>query len=188
MLFKRELVEKILMKWKWQTRRLRKPGEEPGEPIYDTYWDRYSYTHVTSPNGRVKWKVGSTYAVQPGRGQKQVARFRLLKIREEDVRGISNEDAFAEGFPVCAARYWFLKTWCGFHDKPGLKCLHVDDDWLEERPVNRYRAWALDFELVEPAIWDTGYHMYSTEIRPGRRTEHYLDGVRVREDRSDKND
>ena len=46
---------------------------------------------------KLKWAVGKTYAVQPGRGKKAVGRIRITKIRRERLGDISEEDCLAEG-------------------------------------------------------------------------------------------
>jgi hypothetical protein len=93
MLFKPELCEKILKGAKVQTRRIVKAGEgleywlgPAGSEIKAVYNDK-----------GLKWMVGKTYAIQPGRGKAAVGRFLLLDIRKEPVMDISEEDAIAEG-------------------------------------------------------------------------------------------
>jgi hypothetical protein len=110
----------------------------------------------------VKWKVGNTYAVQPGRGKRAVAHMRITDIRREDVRDISDEDVQAEGF---YSKFEFLQTWCQMHDKAAWKAYQTDNfadgdesghqshyggwlKWLKSRPVEHYDAWVLTFELV----------------------------------------
>jgi len=46
---------------------------------------------------RLKWKVGRTYAVQPGRCKPARARILLKSIRSERIGDITDEDAMAEG-------------------------------------------------------------------------------------------
>lgn len=116
----------------------------------------------------VKYQVGKTYAVQSGRGKKQVARIELVDLRYEDVRCISYEDAQAEGFN---GKLEFLETWVKMHDhtrqffKPdalyrqwrgvGRKWETADAasilDCLADRPDQYYHAWVLEFKLVEPS-------------------------------------
>jgi len=91
------------------------------------------------------------------------ARIRILDIRHEDVRNISDEDARAEGF---FDKHPFLITWTKMHDKrawnAGLKQDFSDGDesgrishlsawtsWLSQRPERFYDAWVLSFELVK---------------------------------------
>lgn len=119
--------EKVLSGEKTQTRRLKKPGQK-----------------------RSVYKVGQTYAVQPGRGKKAVARIRITDIWEEDVRRISEKDVLAEGF---LERRDFLGVWCKMHDTKWADSYNTMD--LDEfakallaRPVDRYLAWVLEFQLV----------------------------------------
>ena len=104
MIFRPALIEKILAGEKTQTRR---------------------------PGGRAncQYRAGRTYAVQPGRGQRQVARLRVLEVRREKLGDISQEDAGAEGFP---GRETFLRYWQRIYGE-------VDHDQL---------IWVLRFELV----------------------------------------
>ena len=81
---------------------------------------------------RLKWQVGRTYTVAPGRGKAGVARMRLLDIRKEPAIDISEEDARAEGFDSREA----------FWDK--LRSLYGADVDLTEP------YYALTFELVTP--------------------------------------
>jgi hypothetical protein len=60
----------------------------------------------------VVYQVGKTYAVQPGRGQKSVARIVLTGLRQEPVAAISLADAQAEGFASPEA-YW--QAWRTIH-------------------------------------------------------------------------
>jgi hypothetical protein len=157
MIFQHTLA-KVLDRTKTQTRRRVKPREYkrtdpdlPGNPIVQVA--------VADKNGGwvgtgspVRFNVGSDYAVQPGRGQKSVARIRITQIRREDVRNISDEDAEAEGFDT---KEDFWHTWIEMHDPRYLETYQyaVDTQQLDEygfykRPTERYDAWALTFELV----------------------------------------
>ena len=80
-------------------------------------------------NGRVKWRVGATYAVQPGRGQQQIARIRLTRITRQKLSRITEREARAEGF---ANRQEFLEVWETIHGPDGKD----------------QRVWVLQFELV----------------------------------------
>lgn len=158
--FKKELAEKILKGLKTQTRRPDK---------HDDYGD----ANVTTiyRNGRKLWKIGQTYAIQPGRGKKGIGFLKIKNIRNEDVRFISQTDAVAEGFED---RIGFLKVWCGFYDpavtiedfgKRGFdvaidtgggvvhRWYHLDEDGVIKalllRPNDLYRAHIIDFELVK---------------------------------------
>lgn len=156
---------------KTQTRRIVKPGqyqrrdfELPDSPIVQVAHTKTGWVGTGTP---VVYNVGSTYAVQPARTAKAIARIRLLSIRREDVRYISDEDVVAEGF---SRRCDFLMVWVKMHDK-GLKLNyhpHLDfftyvadgreysgvnaeymQQFLLTRPAHRYDAWALTFEVVK---------------------------------------
>lgn len=53
---------------------------------------------------RLKWLVGRTYAVCPGRGKPAVCRIRITEIRCQRVADISADDARAEGLRGIDAR------------------------------------------------------------------------------------
>ena len=134
MIFSLKSIEDILTGKKTQTRRLVKDQEWFSPVTLSVYTDRAM--------GRLKWQVGRTYAVQPGRGKPQVARIRILRIWREDVRRIKLGDISAEGFSWFGE---FWQVWCGFHD-PGADWANGNS--LIERPAHLYDAWALEFELV----------------------------------------
>lgn len=109
------------------------------------------------------------------RGQGYIqARIRIADIRREDVRGISYEDACAEGFKhpdgIADTIYGgFLHTWCKMHDKQAvwefdpqrvdywintgkrreLVGFDTVKDVIANRPAKFYEAWVLTFELVK---------------------------------------
>lgn len=91
---------------------------------------RYNKIAAVKHNERIKWQIGATYAVQPGRGQKQVARIRLVRITRQKLSHISNAEAQAEGF---SNRQEFLQTW---------ETIHGPDS-------DDVRVWVLEFELVK---------------------------------------
>lgn len=95
----------ILQGQKTQTRRLVKDGDV-------ALRGRYNRIEAVIINGRKKWWVGKTYAVQPGRGEQQIARIRLLAINRQKVSQISQTDAQAEGF---SNKQEFLLTWAHIH-------------------------------------------------------------------------
>jgi hypothetical protein len=90
---------------------------------------RYNQIESVLHNGRVKWCVGNTYAVQPGRGTEQIARIKLHKINSEYITRITTRDAIAEGFD---SRREFLQAWETIHG-------HNSFD---------LRVWVLTFELI----------------------------------------
>lgn len=81
------------------------------------------------------------------------ARIRILSIRCENVRNISEADAKAEGFDT---REDFWSVWVDMHDPSwiGTYTYAADCDYLKEygfynRPAERYQAWVLTFELCK---------------------------------------
>jgi hypothetical protein len=112
--------QQVLDGTKTQTRRIVKTG------MYTEVGLDEKIVAVYNSNTRVRYRVGSTYAVQPGRAQSGIGRIRLLAIRQEDVRRISASDALAEG---AASPREFLDLWESMHG-------------------NNYDAWVLEFELV----------------------------------------
>lgn len=162
-------IDKVLSGQKTQTRRLVKPDDtelikpldtdlvfSEGDKLF-TFYKATETRDITSVerNGRHIYNVGQTYAVQPGRGKPAVARIRITDIRCEDVREISAEDAKAEGFESVTH---FLLVWTQMHDSKiynrypttGQISLALEQGVIQDHPANRYQAWALTFELVQP--------------------------------------
>lgn len=152
--------EKVLSGEKTQTRRLVRPGQRLQEVFYD--WQQM-YVYADETNKRCVYGTyhdvlyPKTYAVQPGRGQKAVARIRILSIKREDVRVISDEDVEAEGFKSISD---FCITWVKMHDKsvtvPIIPDYNTNEiiwhgvrNYLLSRPAEYYDAWVLTFEVVK---------------------------------------
>ena len=149
MIFKDELCAKVLNGEKTQTRRIKKENERliPGDQYFPDAVMRYS-EHPSDPRYEVvKWQVGRTYAVQPGRGKKAVGRIKLLAIREERLQEINGADAIAEGWPrdreffpqmntAIKALIWFRSLWNSINKKPGTRW--VDNPWV----------WVLEFRRL----------------------------------------
>jgi hypothetical protein len=164
MQFKSELIKQILARRKIETRRPVKPGDSVAYLASNgKHYPRLASELSPEINirrvyrgRRLLWEIGRTYAICPGRGKPQVARFRLLDIRREDVRDISEADVIREGF---AHKYEFLWVWCDFYDPSMveriLNCEYVPElvdhcpVFLRQRPDELYDAWALTFELSE---------------------------------------
>lgn len=143
----RHTVDAVLNGTKTQTRRLVKPPPD-GEVLVGWETSRPPYVW----NGRIKWMVGRTYAVQPGRGKEAVGRIRLTAIRQERLREITAEDAMAEGVHIVPEGYWesefrlgwftsplaaFAALWDSIHKKTGTQ-------WADNPLV-----WVLGFEAIE---------------------------------------
>lgn len=116
-------IDAVLSGEKTQTRRIKKPGEYLGRrytEALDVSRETPYYNAIFLSNGRLKWIEGGVYAVQGARATPAVAYFRLLKIREEDARSISEADVKAEGFET---RLGFLTVWAQMHDPYAAKSL-----------------------------------------------------------------
>ncbi len=152
-------IDKVLDGTKTQTRRLVKLGEwawvmdkelmggVKGYDLVRVPYDKviYAVQSVETATGRTKWQTFSTYAVQPGRNKKSVARIRLLRMWKEDVREISLKDVKAEGFN---SHVDFFKVWVSMHDKDAPRENETYLPYLPDRPSDCYEAWALKFELI----------------------------------------
>ncbi len=58
------------------------------------------------------WRVGRSYAVQPGRGKHAVGRILVTAVRREALGRLSARDVRAEGY---ASRAEFETTWAEMH-------------------------------------------------------------------------
>lgn len=136
--FRPTLAEKVRKGEKTQTRRLIKPYErlvkiEGGTlPIIRI--------EIEKPNmpTRIKWETGRRYANQPGRGKLAISHFRVLDIWFEDVRGISEDDAKAEGFE---SRLEFLGTWMEINSKNCYRLTDGELDQYEQTPATRWGVY-----------------------------------------------
>lgn len=96
---------------------------------------------VVYSGGRTKWKIGRTYAIQPGRGQKALGRFKLLAIRREWLWEISIEDIKAEGVrPLIPDDVLFRLGWLGLWNSINRRKGHRHQDNPE--------VWALGLEVA----------------------------------------
>ena len=67
---------------------------------------------VPLDGGDSPYRPGRTYAVQPGRGQRAVARIRILSVRREAFSDITAEEARREGFKDASAmRMWWTQRY-----------------------------------------------------------------------------
>lgn len=114
-------------------------GSDNGVSVVTSYYTRTHSHYVNRAkcglvhhNNRTHWRVGNTYAVQPGRGKKSVGRIRLTTIRLERFCDISQADAIAEGFTDPA----------GFFAK--IRELYGDGFDLSQP------CWCLSFQLITP--------------------------------------
>ncbi len=145
--------QQVLDGTKTQTRRLVKKGDYK-------VWNLLVHPPkaiAVRTRERIRWEVGRTYAVQPGRGQKAVGHFRITRFRRERLQAISDEDIEAEGifFKSTIAmmdcgwsnsldgllyprREWAFKAlWNSINKKPGTR-------WIDNPEV-----WVRTFEVVK---------------------------------------
>lgn len=116
----------VLSMRKTQTRRVIKDGEI-------ALRSSHNMISAVVQHNKLKWCVGKTYAVQPGRGKRQIARIRIEQINSEYVTRISTADAFDEGFE---SRQSFLRTWQRIHGTDALSL----------------RVWVIKFSVVSLSI------------------------------------
>jgi len=131
MLFKPYLAEAILQGKKTQTRRLKKP-------THSTVLKQGRIIAIYQ-NRRLLWRVGKTYAIQPGRGKKGIGRFHLLSIHQEPLQAITPADVTAEGLTAYPdPTRGFAGLWDDIYTVPGTR-------WQDNPQV-----FVLTFELVIP--------------------------------------
>jgi hypothetical protein len=148
MIFAPESVDLILNGKKTQTRR---PVDMMHHAFMHESGDQSIVYNVWSEKDmpRTIWAVGKDYAVCPGRGKHQVARFVLDAIRRERLCDITDADAIAEGVVrredgLYEARIRGITT---VDERPseafkeGWKNLYPKSDLTE-------LVWALHFHLV----------------------------------------
>ena len=116
-------VEAVLNGTKTQTRRVVKENQ-------DLWFDEGNY--VVYENGRAKYRVGNTYAVQPGRCKKAVARIRITDIRQELKRLESSRKATSRKqdrqIKSTMKRFGTLYKNLVFHPRAGEGFLNLQSD------------------------------------------------------------
>jgi len=136
MIFTPEHCDMILRGEKTQTRRVAKPGEtwEPYSEAVITSSYRLPLPHQMSPVKRVKWQVGKTYALQPGRGKSEVGRIRITDIQIElGVQCMHEDEIIAEGYSSIEE---YALVWDSINTQKGTR-------WVDNPDV-----WVLTFELM----------------------------------------
>lgn len=141
-------IDNVLNGTKTMTRRLIKGGQKL--VMVESAFGGHRPIYVQTPAGRVLYRISSTYAAQPSRTKKGVARIQITNIKHEDVRYISKQEAKCEGFGSIDA---FLMIWCEMHDPQALRLLDRYTSStiyriVMDRPKERYQAWALTFTLA----------------------------------------
>lgn len=126
---------------KTQTRRIQKEGDYA---VWDPAGEKI--IAVFRASGRIKYKVGKTYANQPGRGKKGNGRIRLLAIREEKLQDISGADMTAEGYPLLARFLMSLELWC---QKESFNTAWDELHPRKDRWANNPPVWVETYEFVQ---------------------------------------
>lgn len=156
MQFTEHSINEIKAGRKTQTRRVAKPTEicvtENNGWLYEYDHDDFSVPdaeHITRVEigevgmlGRLKWEVGRTYAICPGRGKPSVGRIRLTGIRRERLHQIDDEAAIAEGVNPHNAEVLGYTPRAAFEEV--WKEINGAKSWNDNPPV-----WVLTFEYVE---------------------------------------
>lgn len=122
MIFKPEMVEKILAGEKTETRRPVKPGET-----------KCLYRPGGGPDG--------SYAVQPGRTKAHVARIKVYEVRRELLYEISESAAIHEGFDG----YWVSSVYV----RPVNHFFEYWERLYGALPEADEEVWVIRFRLVE---------------------------------------
>lgn len=108
--------EQVLAGTKSQTRRLfDQDTDHMVEKLFTTDAG-VGFRNGLYKDGRMKWLVDNTYAVQPGRGQRAVGRIRVTGLRLERLQAITEADARAEGVESVQA---YAALWDAIHSKRG---------------------------------------------------------------------
>jgi hypothetical protein len=114
--------EQVLSREKTKTSRLVKPNDT-------AITGSDGKIEAVLSSGRDKYRVGKTYAVQPGRTKPAVGRIRLLAIERKRASETTTAEAKHEGF---ASRQEFFEAWRDIHGE-------------NKRDAD---VWMLEFELV----------------------------------------
>lgn len=155
MIFKPDLVRAIVAGRKTMTRRKVKPDET-----------------------RSRYSAGRSYAIQPGRGEKAVARILVTDVDKSPVGEITFEHARREGFSTTAE---FKVYWLRLYDGSWVEREERDEDALLERFDRRHAdrmVWVIGFALDRdpitlltpagrPAGTELGYTMNPHHAMPG---------------------
>lgn len=138
MLFTPENAQKVMAGEKRETRRIVKDNEFLGldkdeQAIQTVYRTKDGRAHV-------KWQVGRTYAVCPGRGKHAVGRIKIVRLSQENLQSIWGDDLIAEGLgdiPEFVREIHFSWLWDSINKTPGTR-------WDDNPDV-----FVIEFEVIE---------------------------------------
>jgi hypothetical protein len=150
----------------WQHRVLVKPKD-----YVPLYVNGSPVAVCTIYQGRTKFRVGETIAIQPPTGsRKAIGRTPPLKaIRRERLGEISYEDALAEGIFLLREQWGYTYTWPGrelegphYFGQPQYAYAdlwnHTGGDWEKDKEKD---VWVLEFE--KPYKLDAS-HAFAVEV------------------------
>ena len=140
MLFTPENAAKMMSGEKDQTRRIVKEGER-GYLFLSTT----DYYQVLDSKHHLRWQVGKSYAVQPGRGKPAIGRRVLVAIRKERLQDISPDDCFAEGIRLPTLPHETPDKFTEAYRLLWNKINYLAGDTWEDNP----EVWVLEFEPVK---------------------------------------
>jgi hypothetical protein len=129
-IFKQEMIDKILAGEKTATRRPVKWR------FSESVAGGLAKIRIKQP---CRCKKGRSYAIQPGRGQKAVGRIRITSVSEVPLGEINHAGAKREGFPSVSA---FFSYWITLYD---LYKIDVEQ-----------RVWRIEFELLDHKALNRG--------------------------------
>jgi len=124
--------EKIMNESKTVTRRVCIPGDNLGGDPPAVY-RKHKKNGLTYP----AWRVGNTYAVQPGRGKREVCRIRIIDIGKELVTlEITPKEIALEGYP-------------GMSPDEYVRMFLKINAHQEYRGWDGFTVWRIQFEKVK---------------------------------------
>jgi hypothetical protein len=148
-------LDKVLSGEKTATSRLWKedwffPSDEYDRDVKSVVLSRKAWDA-----GKIRklYYVGQILSAQPNRGQKGVAKIRILQLQKRDVRSYSEAEIAAEGY---GSALEFYKTWYGMHFPAYVKLLdegRVTAEWwldsMKAQIAKHNTALFIRFELVQ---------------------------------------
>lgn len=113
MIFAEDMLQAAQKGRKDMTRRLVKPGEYALVRGDTGLIDAVIIAPEPGGKYRIKWQVGKTQPMQPGRGKKSVGRMLITSIERDRFVNISPVDAVREGFYTVEGFYGKIKDLYG---------------------------------------------------------------------------
>lgn len=148
-------IDKVLSSEKTQTSRLWKDDYTFSEDENDRELPNVVLSLKAWEMGKIRrlYQAGQVLSVQPNRGQKGIAKIRVLSLARRDVRNFSYDDLIAEGFGDSDSPFtWFFNVWTDMHDKtlsPAIVRNYGIVQAVKDRPKQFYDALVIKFELLD---------------------------------------